>query len=182
MGRARCLRRGKLAAVCVHLPVGDATMRCTAWVGGRGERTLGARKERGSHPGLHVGRGSSALSVILRVGPSSVTPLVTEAAREVSVTCARDRCQPGHLEQNGLCLRGFPAALGACWSWQGGGGGGRLQDVFLITLAAAGAAHLHFVLLTEYVYLLILLGRGKDFGLVAQPERSRGELRKGTFA
>lgn len=50
------------------------------------------------------------------------------------------------------------------------------------TLAAAGAAHLHFVLLTEYVYLLILFGGEKDFGLVAQPEGSAGELRRDTFA
>lgn len=38
------------------------------------------------------------------------------------------------------------------------------------------------MLLTEYVYLLILFGGEKDFGLVAQPEGSAGELRRDTFA
>lgn len=70
-------------------------------------------------------------------------------------------------------------ALGTCWSWQGGeGAAGRV----LGTLAATGGLHLHFMLLTEYIYLLILLGRGKDFGLVVQPERSADELSKGMFA
>lgn len=70
-------------------------------------------------------------------------------------------------------------ALGTCWSWQGGG---RAAGRVLGTLAATGGLHLHFMLLTEYIYLLILLGRGKDFGLVVQPESSADELSKGMFA
>lgn len=49
-------------------------------------------------------------------------------------------------------------ALGTCWSWQGGG---RAAGRVLGTLAATGGLHLHFMLLTEYIYLLILLGRGR---------------------
>lgn len=52
--------------------------------GGRGGRMPWAQGRR-SHPALGVGR----------VGLSSLTPLVTNVAPEVSVTCAQDHCQPG---------------------------------------------------------------------------------------
>lgn len=64
-----------------------AMRRCAAQ-GGWWERRedAGGSPGRGSHPALRIGRGSSALSMTLQVGLSFVTPLVTAAAGEVSVT------------------------------------------------------------------------------------------------
>lgn len=127
--------------------------------GGRGGRTPRAQGRR-SHPALGVGR----------VGLSSLTPLVTTVAPEVSVTCAQDHCQPGRC--SGAWSRMVSIWGGSLWLWVPAGAGREeegLQDVFLVRwLQLEDCTFTSCYWLSTFICSFYLGGEGLRFGGAAR--------------